>query len=334
MSVSKARYFKPKLEKVNRQLKTMRDTFNLEYELPSNLPGLQWTGLDLRPVPELTYLGPLDEQTIPKVFQKQVRMSQPLYTPVPSYLRTTSRCLTPRNEDQDEYIQRVSAAIREKSPNGVYNRKERFVSVVSQVNDNVHVSCESSEDEVQKKTVIHKDKTKSKIQVPKLSFEGEHWIGYISQFELVAKTLAWTDPEKIHNFAMSLKKGAAEYYGILPNRKETDINWLKKRFQDHFGKTASPAALRWELLQREQWEDEILEKYLAGMQGMIVSLFPDEQKQETCSAFFMDAFMKGCRDKAAVLAAADKHPTTPGDAKNVYRMLCNYTKPSLGRRHL
>ena len=31
---------KPTLEKVNRQLKTMRDTFNLEYELPSNLPGL------------------------------------------------------------------------------------------------------------------------------------------------------------------------------------------------------------------------------------------------------------------------------------------------------
>ena len=32
---------KPTLEKVNRQLRTMRDTFNLEYELPSNLPGLQ-----------------------------------------------------------------------------------------------------------------------------------------------------------------------------------------------------------------------------------------------------------------------------------------------------
>ena len=85
--------------------------------------------------------------------------------------------------------------------------------------------------------MTHKDKTKSKIHVPKLSFEGEHWNGYISQFELVAKTLAWTEPEKIHNFAMSLKKGAAEYYGILPNRKESDFDWLKKRFQDHFGKT-------------------------------------------------------------------------------------------------
>ena len=99
----------------------------------------------MRPVPELNYPGSSDEQTIAKVPQKRVRMSQPLYTPVSSYLRTTSRCSTPRNEDQDEYIQRVSA---EKSPNGVYNSKGPRVSVVSQVNDNVHVSFESSEDEV------------------------------------------------------------------------------------------------------------------------------------------------------------------------------------------
>ena len=148
----------------------MRDTFNFEYELPSNLPGLQWTGLDLRPVSELNYPGSSEEQTIAKVPQKQVRMSHPLYTPVPSYLRTTSRCSTPRIEDQDECIQRVSAAIRVKSPNRVYNNKAPCVGVVSQVNDNVHVSSESP--------------------------------------------------------------------------KETDFDWLKKRFQDHCGNTESPAALR------------------------------------------------------------------------------------------
>ena len=49
---------------------------------------------------------------------------------------------------------------------------------------------ESSEDEVQKKTMTHKDKSTSKIHVPRLSFEGGHWNRYISQFELVAKTLA------------------------------------------------------------------------------------------------------------------------------------------------
>ena len=137
---------KPTLEKVNHQLKTMPDTFNFKYELPFNLPGFRWTGLDLRPLPELNNPGSPDEQTIPK---KQVRMSQPFDTPVPSNLSKTSRCSTPRNEDQDEYIQRVSAAIHQKSPNGPYKNKGPRVSVVSQVNDNVHVSSESSHDKVQ-----------------------------------------------------------------------------------------------------------------------------------------------------------------------------------------
>ena len=226
-------------------------------------------------------------------------MSQPLYTPVPSHLGRSSRCSTLRVDNQDVCIERVSATIRQKSPNGVY-QKDPQVHMASQVHDNVHVSSKSSEEETQPKP--KQDKPKTKVQIPNR---------YISQFELVAKTLGWTESEKIHNFPMSLKK-AGKYYGIQPSNKETDFIWLKKKFQDNFGKTESPAALRWELLQSEQQEDENLEKYLARMQGMIVSFFPDEQKQ-VCSPFFVDAFMKRCLDKPAVLAAAEKHPTTLED---------------------
>ena len=90
--------------------------------------------------------------------------------------------------------------------------------------------------------------------------------------------------------------------------------------------------MRWELLQTEQREDENLEKYLARMQGMIVSLFPDEQKQEACSPFFVDAFMKGCLDKGAVLAAADKHPTTLGDAYKLVQYAMQLRKAILGKK--
>ena len=100
--------------------------------------------MDLRPLPELNNPGSPDEQAIPK---KPVRKSQPLYTPVPSNIRKISRCSTPRNADQDEYIQCMSAAIRQKSPSEVYKSKGPCVSVVIQVNDNVHVSSESSDDD-------------------------------------------------------------------------------------------------------------------------------------------------------------------------------------------
>ena len=47
---------------------------------------------------------------------------------------------------------------------------------------------------------------------------------------------------------------------------------------------------------------------------MIVASFPDEQKREACNPFFVDAFMKGCRDKDAVLSVADKHSSTLEEA--------------------
>ena len=126
---------------------------------------------------------------------------------------------------------------------------------------------------------------------------------------------------------MSLTKRAAKYYGILPNHKETDFDWLKKRFQDHFGKTETCDG---NFYKQSSVKMKILKN--ARMQGMIVSLFPDEQKQEACSPFFVDAFIKGCRDKAAVLAAANKHPTTLEDAYKLVQDAMQLRKAILGKK--
>ena len=61
---------------------------------------------------------------------------------------------------------------------------------------------------------------------------------------------------------------------------------------------------------------------------MIVSLFPDEQKQEACSPFFVDAFMKG----SAVLSAAAKHPTTLEDAYKYVQDAMQLCKAILGKK--
>ena len=45
---------------------------------------------------------------------------------------------------------------------------------------------------------------------------------------------------------------------------------------------------------------------------MIVASFPHEEKRE--ASIFVDNFMKGCRNKAAVLSATDKHPSTLEEA--------------------
>ena len=183
-----------------------------------------------------------------------------------------------------------------------------------------HGSPDSSGDSGDRscRSYVSQDRSRSNrrstcMPLPKL-FEGEHWIGFITQFELVAKNFGWSEAEKLANFAMSLKKGAAEFYSILSTRKEQDYEWLKNKFQHHYGGTDSATTIRYELLQTEQKEDESLEEYLARLQKMVVASFPDESKREACNPFFVDSFIKGCRNKGAVLSAAEKHPKTLEDA--------------------
>ena len=162
------------------------------------------------------------------------------------------------------------------------------------------------------------------MPVPKMSFEGDHWNGFVTQFELVAKNFGWSEQIKLIQFALCLKKGAAEYYSILSSNKEKDFEWLKRRFQHHFGVVESAAATRMELLQIEQREDESLENYLARMQKLVITSFPEEANRESCSSFLIDTFMKGCKNKSAVLSAAEKKPKTLEEA---YKLVLEATHP-------
>ena len=61
------------------------------------------------------------------------------------------------------------------------------------------------------------------FRIPKLCFDGEHWKGFITQFETVAERLAWSVADKLDAFYLALKKEAAECYSVLPDIKRTDF---------------------------------------------------------------------------------------------------------------
>ena len=67
---------------------------------------------------------------------------------------------------------------------------------------------------------------------------------------------------------------------------------------------------------------------------MVVASFPNESKREACSPFFVDAFMKGCRNKGAVLSAAEKHPKTLEEAYKYVLDAIHMQKAILGKKHV
>ena len=113
-----------------------------------------------------------------------------------------------------------------------------------------HVSGEVNK---QESRVNERFRDSRNFQIPKLSFDGEYWKGFITQFGTVAERLAWSEADKLDAFSLALKKEAAEYYSILPEIKRTDFTWLKGKFEEYY-EELDPPSVRWELLSVEQRE--------------------------------------------------------------------------------
>ena len=43
------------------------------------------------------------------------------------------------------------------------------------------------------------------MQFPKMSFSGEYWRGFVTQFEAVTEKCGWTEGDKLEAFPMVLK---------------------------------------------------------------------------------------------------------------------------------
>ena len=152
------------------------------------------------------------------------------------------------------------------------------------------------------------------LRLPKMSFDGTYWRGFVSQFEAYARRMQWTELDKVDAFAMCLRKEAAEYFSVLPETVKDTFDGIKLKFEQFFKRNDSPSTIRWEILSTEQREDETLEKYLARLQKLISSAYPDSKQMELHSSLFIEAFLKGCRDKAAAVAAGMKRPSTLEEA--------------------
>ena len=108
--------------------------------------------------------------------------------------------------------------------------------MTSDKDDQVQQSEHHLSDEVNKhESWDHKRSHDSRnFPIPKFSFDGEYWKGFITQFETVAERFAWFEADKFDAFSLALKKEATEYYSILPDIKQTDFTWLKGKFEVNF----------------------------------------------------------------------------------------------------
>ena len=240
------------LEEVQSSAQKMKSKFGIDYSMTKSvLEGFEWTGLDLKApaIPE--------DQTCPKQYSRPrlYLQGRSQFTPCPNRKRAqaprNSKCSTPA---VDEVTSCLQVALDMNVKNGCYvgsRHKQNtgktnagtlpfqnfeLSAMTSDKDDQVQQSEHYISGEVNKREshVQERPRASRNFQIPKLSFDGEYWKGFITQFETVAERLAWSEADKLDAFSLALKKEAAEYYSILPDIKQTGFIWLKGKFEEYY----------------------------------------------------------------------------------------------------
>ena len=294
----------------------MKHKHGVEFTLPSGWQkDLEWTGYEL-PLVSMTQAKP-NATPHPKVMQSNMSSTpriDPAYDKVFAEKTVDSRYIRGDRElyqppAMNRTYRMTSRPITTTNVTFGFESSDGAPSSDSSVVDEPAVTSRSGG-----AARIRNVRNQGSLDVPKLTFTGEYWRGFIGQFETYARNMPWTEANKTDAFSMCLRKEASEYFSILSAQVRSSFDEIKTKFEAHFEKTDVPSTIRWELLVVEQREDEPLERFLTRLQKMIISAYPDTAQQELNCAMFIEAFLKGCRDKHSALAAGTKSPKTLEEA--------------------
>ena len=128
----------------------------------------------------------------------------------------------------------------------------------------------------QQKSSVASTPTKAKLA----AFSGDSalsWEPYFCHMRMVQKVNSWSDLQLVQEFGCKLQGKALEYYYTLePSCRETDLTYVDKAMQRRFGDLTHPAALRSQLENLKQAQDQTLEDLAAHVRKLAYRVCADE----------------------------------------------------------
>jgi hypothetical protein len=149
---------------------------------------------------------------------------------------------------------------------------------------------------------------------------GADWASFFMQFERVALRYGWNPEESCDRLFECLRGRALQFVSGLPAWARADYHTLVQRLQTRFGYRDPPTTVRRKLQDLQQVEKETLEEYAERAQKLATDGFLGVP-MEMVDTIAVDAFLKGCRDKNAALAAMNSKPTTLEEATQLVNAL-------------
>ena len=156
---------------------------------------------------------------------------------------------------------------------------------------------------------------------PKLpTFDGKsgEWSGFIFQFRKLARAGHWTEREKHDRLVGCLRGKAITYVQGRPKHERADYYALRDILNQRYGVLELPATARRQLQSMRQEESETLDDFADRILGKAAEGYP-EVPDDTLQILATENFLRGCKDKSAAYAAAERKPETLYEAMSEVR---------------
>ena len=152
--------------------------------------------------------------------------------------------------------------------------------------------------------------------LPKLQvFSGKtgEWNTFIFPFKKAALYYGWGQQEKCDRLLTSLRGKAVDFIMTQPRSLQHNFRELRAALERRFNRQEHPITARRQLNYLQQQEGESLGDYADRVFTKVAEAYPgaDEELEQDLAK---EAFLRGCRNKSAVYAAAEKYPETLQDA--------------------
>ena len=174
-------------------------------------------------------------------------------------------------------------------------------------------SSDSSSDSDRETTsrMSHRSSALPKLQ----AFDGRatHWESFIFQFENLARSSGWSKMEKLESLQSCLRGKAVSFVRSRSEKVKGSYRLLVKALEERYGVKELPGVARRQALSMKQEEGESVDDFADKVLNKVTEGFP-EVDDEVLQSLAVDAFLRGCKDRSAAFAAAEKNPMRMQDA--------------------
>ena len=146
---------------------------------------------------------------------------------------------------------------------------------------------------------------------PKMAtFHGDsgRWRSFHFQFKQMSKIHRWSRRAKLQKLIACLRDSAVDFVQSCPSRTLRSYKRLVKELNRRYGQKDKPNIVRKQLQHVSQGDDR-LEDFADRVYRLTLEGFP-KTEERTVQAIAVETFLKGCIDKNAAWAAAEKNPKT------------------------